>query len=405
MFEKNIRQVNAIIARIFAVCTVVILFLVFCSWRGIFEFGREYTTLILIVGGVITISPSILIRILPDKVMKYYMLFILAVFIGILGTNNHIGIYITYILVPVFSCLYFEPKLVVQTSAVAYIVMIISVYINSATKYEVLYQHRSHFSIFIAYVLGFTIEFLIVNSILYFLVQRAKGMMEERYSAEEENKVKSQALSEISHEVRTPMNAIIGMSEVALRKEQDEQLRACFQVILSSTRGLLDVVNDTLQLVPDVTDAIEDFNCEEEIDFLKTRRVHILVVDDNALNREVLKELLQPAALEIDEAENGQQAVQMSQKMPYDLIFMDSHMPVMNGEEATRKIRTMHKGVNRNTPIIALTADAVMGVRERLILCGMNDYVVKPMHIEELYKILAKYIPKDKIVVKELAKG
>lgn len=114
-----------------------------------------------------------------------------AIFIGILGTNVGIGIYITYILVPVFSCLYFDPKFTKKISAFSYIIMIISLYIESWNLYDVVYLHRSRIRMFAAYALGFTFEYIVVVIVLYFIVKRAKMMMEERYSAEEESKMKS----------------------------------------------------------------------------------------------------------------------------------------------------------------------------------------------------------------------
>lgn len=130
MLEKNTKQVNRMLARIYARCTAAILVLVLCSSLGIFEFGRNYTMLILVAGLLLAITPSILIRYLPDNVMKYYMLILVSIFIGILGTNNHIGVYITYILVPVFSCLYFEPHRVIKMGVFSYIVMAVSIYIS-----------------------------------------------------------------------------------------------------------------------------------------------------------------------------------------------------------------------------------------------------------------------------------
>lgn len=109
MFEKNTREVNRLIAKMFAACTIAVILLVVCSYFGVLEFGKTYTLIVLIVGLIVTITPSIFIHILSDNVMKYYMMIILSVFIGVLGTNNHIGIYMTYALVPIFSCLYFEP--------------------------------------------------------------------------------------------------------------------------------------------------------------------------------------------------------------------------------------------------------------------------------------------------------
>ena len=184
MLEKNMKQVNQLMTRIYRLCTVAILALVVCSWTGIFEFGQEYTMIILIAELIIAVTPGILIRFLPDRLLRDYML-------GILGTNNHIGVYITYVLVPILGCLYFEPELVIKTGIFSYLVMVAAVYINSAGTYDVLYLGRSRNQMFVAYTLGFTIEYVIVMAVLYDLVKRAKKMMEERYSAEEENRMKT----------------------------------------------------------------------------------------------------------------------------------------------------------------------------------------------------------------------
>lgn len=408
MLERNTRQVNRIIANIFAVSTVAIFILVMCSYFGVFEFGKQYTLIILIAGLVITISPSILIHILPDHVMKYYMLILLSLFIGVLGTNNHIGIYITYALVPIFSCLYFDTKFIIRTSVFSYIVMAISVYMNSAGKYEVVYMGRPRMTIFLAYMLGFTIEYVIVCVILYDLVKRAKVMMFEKYNAEEENRIKSEFLSKVSHELRTPLNAIMGMTDVALRKDMDEEVRRCITVIQSSSDGLLEMVDDILDVSKMESGTLRKMAYDSRIDhvrdnvnenlILKTRETRVLLVDDNELNREVAKAILEPLDLVIDEACNGLEAFQMAMSAPYDVIFMDSNMPVMNGEEATAHIREAEDCVNQQVPIIAITADAVAGVRERLLASGMNDYIVKPIDLRTISEILQRYLPSDKIV-------
>lgn len=122
----------------------------------------------------------------------------------------------------------------------------------------------------------------------------------------------------------------------------------------------------------------------------------ILLVDDNDINREVAMALLEPPELSVDETSDGRIAADMATKKKYDMIFMDSHMPVMNGEEATAEIRRSDC-INSTTPIIALTADAVSGVRERLIECGMNDYIVKPIDINVICGMIKKYLPESKI--------
>lgn len=582
-------------ARLLAVGSVVILILVIFSYLGIFEFGRNYTLIILIAGLIIALSPSILIHFLSDNTMRYYMIILIAIFIGVLGTNNHIGIYITYALVPIYSCLYFEPAFTVKSSILSYICMVISVYINSAHKYEVLYQGRPRTQIAIAYILGFTIEYVFISVILYFVVKRAKVMMEERYSAEEENRMKSEFLSKMSHEIRTPMNAIIGMSDVALRKEMDEDLRHYLTIIKSSSTGLLEIINDILDLskveagkvsiindtystkslTDDITAIIDARNIDKKVpiyyhiqenmppylvgDIVRIKQVmlnyasnaikytdsghidvticceiregsyseqnhssaltqtssqdtqrmseseqnpyavltftvqdtgqgihkedlgqlftmygqvdskknygkegtgiglaiskyfieemggtvrvestygkgstfsfilpqklgsapapnkqadhnipsssskedftapdsRILLVDDNEINREVVKAMLEPIGLTIDEASNGQEAVNMSAKTAYNLILMDSHMPVMNGEEATILIRKREHSSGHHTPIIALTADAISGVREQLLQCGMDDYIEKPIDSDILFKTLRRYLIKS----------
>lgn len=138
-------------------------------------------------------------------------------------------------------------------------------------------------------------------------------------------------------------------------------------------------------------------NCAESASFV-TKDVRILIVDDNEINRKVVKAMLEPFGTETDEAENGAESVEKAASTVYDIIFMDSQMPVMNGEEATGHIRSEETSLNRTTPIVSLTADAVSGVRERLLSAGMNDYIVKPITIPAITEIVRKYLPSDKII-------
>ncbi len=157
--------------------------------------------------------------------------------------------------------------------------------------------------------------------------------------------------------------------------------------------------------VPDVQNAddpakntVNETTCAELTSFV-TKNVRILLVDDNEINREVVKAMLEPLGTEIDEAENGAESVEKAASTVYDIIFMDSQMPVMNGEEATGHIRSDEISPNRTTPIVALTADAVSGVRERLLAAGMSDYLVKPITIPAITGIVRKYLPSYKIIV------
>ncbi|MCL1958173.1 MAG: ATP-binding protein, partial [Spirochaetes bacterium] len=128
----------------------------------------------------------------------------------------------------------------------------------------------------------------------------------------------------------------------------------------------------------------------------------ILVVDDIATNLKVVEGLLAPYRATIDTCLNGLQAIELVKHNKYDIIFMDHMMPEMDGIETTAVIRLWEKehqknGVKSNRiPIIALTANAVVGMREMFIENGFNDFLSKPIDISKLDEILDRWIPKEK---------
>lgn len=115
----------------------------------------------------------------------------------------------------------------------------------------------------------------------------------------------------------------------------------------------------------------------------------ILVAEDNATNREVALAQLQKLGYVADAVFNGAEAVGAVENGHYDLVLMDCEMPVMDGYEATHRIREAHPGI----PIIAVTADAMSGDRERCLREGMNDYLSKPVEIGLLAASLLKWLP------------
>jgi signal transduction histidine kinase/DNA-binding response OmpR family regulator len=124
----------------------------------------------------------------------------------------------------------------------------------------------------------------------------------------------------------------------------------------------------------------------------------ILIVDDNDINRKLAQLLVEQLSGEFDLAENGAQAVDACSRKKYDLILMDVNMPVMDGLEATRRIRTLESG-SRRTPIFALTANALPGDKERFIEKGMDDYLSKPINENTFFNLLDKWCPQDKAAV------
>ena len=102
--------------------------------------------------------------------------------------------------------------------------------------------------------------------------------------------------------------------------------------------------------------------------------------------------------IQIDTAESGEQAINLARENKYDLILMDQRMPQMDGTEALRHIREQKDGRNVTTPVICLTADAIIGAKERYMAEGFTDYLAKPINSHELEQTLIKYLPKDKII-------
>jgi len=123
--------------------------------------------------------------------------------------------------------------------------------------------------------------------------------------------------------------------------------------------------------------------------------IHALVAEDNVINQKLISRVLQGFGLEITVANNGKEAFDLRMQNEYDVIFMDIQMPVMGGIEATKEI--IHfENLNRkkHIPIIALTANALQGDREKYLEAGMDNYASKPIDLERLNDILQEYFPK-----------
>ena len=139
---------------------------------------------------------------------------------------------------------------------------------------------------------------------------------------------------------------------------------------------------------------------EENLHFI-AQGANILVVDDNEINRKVAIGLLEPFQMQIDTAQNGEEALARIRDKVYDLIFMDHMMPVMDGIEATRAIRKLEDETRRNVPIIALSANATAEAKEMFLQAQMNDFVAKPVRFKEISKCILKWLPKNLIVMGE----
>jgi CheY-like chemotaxis protein len=117
----------------------------------------------------------------------------------------------------------------------------------------------------------------------------------------------------------------------------------------------------------------------------------ILVVEDQELNAQVLTRMLDQLGLAAHVVGNGKDALVRLNDTHYDVILMDCHMPIMDGYECTRQIRQMESSAAR-TPIIAVTADAMPESRKRSMDAGMDEYLIKPILLDDLREVLAKYL-------------
>jgi CheY-like chemotaxis protein len=125
---------------------------------------------------------------------------------------------------------------------------------------------------------------------------------------------------------------------------------------------------------------------------IKTR---ILLVEDNLINRKVATAIFKKIGYNTDLAVDGMDALGKLKSEPYDIVFMDLQMPRMGGFEATKKIRQgKAHGINHKIPIIAMTANAMKGDREKCLKAGMDDYLSKPIKVEAILSMINKWLPK-----------
>ena len=187
---------------------------------------------------------------------------------------------------------------------------------------------------------------------------RQEIALKEAYdAAEAANKAKTEFLSHMSHDIRTPLNGIIGMTAIATAHLDDkERLKDCLQKITTAGK-------------------------------------HLLLVEDNELNREITCSILKDASLTVETAENGSEAIEMLLSAGaghFDLILMDIQMPVMDGFEATRRIRRLDDEELAKIPIIAMTANAFDEDRKRSAAAGMDGFIAKPINTEEMWSVLGR---------------
>ena len=191
---------------------------------------------------------------------------------------------------------------------------------------------------------------------------------------------------------------------------------------LSITKKLLDMMGGTIEVkseygkgstfsvtIPQTIvseDPVGDFQARFEQNMMaagpyresfRAPGARILIVDDTKINLTVAVNLLKNTKMKIDTTTSGMKAIEMADTTKYDLILMDQRMPEMDGTETLHSIRASDTGESRDVPVICLTADAVIGARERYLAEGFSDYLTKPINSTALERMLLKYLPEDKV--------
>ncbi len=175
-----------------------------------------------------------------------------------------------------------------------------------------------------------------------------------------------------------------------------EELKQLINLCLHKPVNQGNLFNALLQTMGLVKTETHDLNAgDSEISPTTTQFWHVLLAEDNLINKEVAAEMLKNLGAKITWVENGQQALLAVQQQHFDLILMDCHMPIMDGFAATQQLKTWfwHNHIPKPPPIIALTANAMQGDKERCLQSGMDDYLSKPIKTQDLYAMVRHWLP------------
>lgn len=243
-------------------------------------------------------------------------------------------------------------------------------------------------------------------------IEDATDRMEKR-RAQAVSIAKSKFISEMSNDIRTPVNAVIGYTDQLADYSDDPKVLDCVEKIRQSGNQLLAVVERALEVTSEESEKAvlaEDHGNMQDIrpgegsqkkgpvnvlGRLALIGKRILLVEDNELHAEITQELLKQEGFVIELAENGKIAVDKIQESApgyYSVVLMDIQMPVMDGYEATRQIRQMDNKLLAHIPIVALSANAFPEDQKKSMECGMDAHCPKPIEIEGLIDLLRRVL-------------
>ena len=174
-------------------------------------------------------------------------------------------------------------------------------------------------------------------------------------------------------------------------KETIERIKKIIYKPINFTK-ISKLLEESVQLLSDETKNPKEDNSKHEL----FKGMHALVAEDNAINQKLIMKILTDFGLTVTLANHGEEAVNLRKQNDYDIIFMDIQMPILGGIDATDQILHFEKSSGlKHIPIIALTANALQGDREKYLQAGMDNYASKPIDIEQIQFILELYLPKQ----------
>ena len=201
----------------------------------------------------------------------------------------------------------------------------------------------------------------------------------------EVERLKNKYFMDMSYEVRTALSTIDGGVELAINHREDPRKVAEFlSKAKPAVQTLKRLVEDNpFNRVAGISQVKDDF-----VNSKILQDKHVLLVEDNVLNREIVREVLEDSRMIVSEAENGKEAVSMVGEETYDFVLMDLQMPVMDGFKACEEIRKLTNQKRAKTLVYAMTASVTEEDRTKAIAAGMNGFIEKPLDLKKLSRAI-----------------